>query len=235
VGCRSDFGVHDLHGGVFEWTDSRWLRGVAPGSTVVVRGGNDGSGELIGRCANAEPRAAESKSSGTGFRCCRGPINEVEVAIRVERGEVMTSASPVDAQLLQRMLDDPPPAVATELKDLRWDGIAAYTWQPLGNERLTALSICAKRARPQVCGVLIGRDTPGAPVVLGFAGTGYFPSKLYVDVAPEDVWVLGTEASGPFRRLIHYNWGSITVGPKQLRLPREQSEKSQKKRKKRKH
>src|SRR5690606_9412335 len=27
VGCKSDFGVHDLHGGVWEWTSSRWGRG----------------------------------------------------------------------------------------------------------------------------------------------------------------------------------------------------------------
>jgi hypothetical protein len=146
----------------------------------------------------------------------------------------MTSASPVDAQMLQRMLEHAPAAVAAELKDFKWDGVAAYTWRPLGNERLNALSICARRARPQVCGVLFGRDTPGAPVVLGFAGTGYFPSKLYVDVTPEDVWVLGTEATGLFRRLIHYNWGSITVGPKQLRLSRGQATASQKKHKARK-
>jgi hypothetical protein len=236
VGCRSDFGVHDLHGGVFEWTDSRWLRGVgssAQGSLVVVRGGNDALGELIGRCANAEPRAAESKASTTGFRCCLGPVNEVEVTLRVDRGEAMSSASPIDSQTLQRMLEHAPAAVVAELKDYKWDGMAAYVWRPLGNERLTALSVCARKARPQVCGILIGRDTPGAPMVLGFAGTGYFPSKLYVDVAPEDVWVLGNDASGAFRRLIQYNWGSVTVGPKQRRLSRAETDTRRKKHKRR--
>ncbi len=233
VGCRSDFGVHDLHGGVFEWTESRWRRGSSQSTMVVVRGGNDDAGELVGRCANAEPRSPEVKSSTTGFRCCRGPINEVEVAIRVDRGEPMSSASPVDAQTLQRMLDHAPATVTAELKDFKWEGVAAYTWRPLGNERLTALVICARRARPQVCGALIGRDTPGAPVVLGFAGTGYFPSKLYVDVVPEDVWLLGTDASGAFRRLIEYNWGTITIGPKQRRLSRPETDARRQKRKRR--
>ncbi len=234
VGCRSDFGVHDLHGGVFEWTDSRWLRGSYTEALVGVRGGNDTAGELFGRCANAEPRAAESKSSTTGFRCCMGPTNDLEIAISVARGEAMSSASPVDVQMLQRRLAHAPPEVTTELKELKWHGIAAYTWRPLGNERLTALSVCAKQARPQACGVLIGRDTPGEPMVLGFAGTGYFPSKLYVDVVPEDVWVLGTDASGAFRRLIQYNWGAITIGPKQRRLSRDRADTLRKKRKRRK-
>jgi hypothetical protein len=200
---------------------------------VVVRGGNDALGELIGRCANAEPRAAESKASTTGFRCCLGPVNEVEVTLRVDRGEAMSSASPIDSQTLQRMLEHAPAAVVAELKDYKWDGMAAYVWRPLGNERLTALSVCARKARPQVCGILIGRDTPGAPMVLGFAGTGYFPSKLYVDVAPEDVWVLGNDASGAFRRLIQYNWGSVTVGPKQRRLSRAETDTRRKKHKRR--
>ena len=218
VSCSSDFGVHDLHGGVYEWTESRWLRGSSQGSLVVVRGGNDDAGELVGRCANAEPRAAETKASNTGFRCCLGPTNEVEVTIRVERGEVMSSASPVDVPMLQRMLEHAPPIVTTELGDLKWEGVAAYTWRPLGNERLNALSICARRERPQRCGILFGRDTPGSPMVLGFAATGYFPSKLYTDVVPDDIWVLGTDASGAFRRLIHYNWGALVIGPKQGKL-----------------
>ena len=229
VGCRSDYGVHDMHGGVFEWTDSRWARGSNSGSLVAVRGGNDDTGELIGRCANSEARGAESKSSGIGFRCCLGSANEVEIVMRVDRGETVTTGTAVDVAMLNRMLEHVPPAVAAELKELKWEGVAGFTWRPLGNERLNAISICARR---QSCGVLIGRDTPGAPVVLGFAGTGYFPSRLYVDVAPEDVWVVGNDGGGSFRRLIHYNWGALTIGPKERRLSRTAGETPSKKRRK---
>ncbi len=224
VGCRSDFGVHDMHGGVFEWTESRWARGSNNASLVTVRGGNDDTGELIARCANAEPRPAEAKSSNTGFRCCLGPVNEVEIVMRVDRGETMTTGAVVDAPMLHRLLERVPPAIAAELKDLKWEGVAGYIWRPLGNERLNAISLCTHRSVPQNCGVLIGRDTPGSPVVLGFAGTGYFPSKLYVDVAPEDVWVVGNDASGAFRRLIHYGWGALTIGPKERNLSRSAAE-----------
>ena len=122
--------------------------------------------------------------------------------------------------MLQRMLEHVPPAVAAELKDLKWEGVTGFVWRPLGNERLNAISMCTRRPVPQSCGVLIGRDTPGAPVVLGFAGTGYFPSKLYADVSPEDVWAVGNDGGGSFRRLIHYNWGALTIGPKERKAPR---------------
>jgi sulfatase modifying factor 1 len=47
-GCRSGFGARDMHGGVSEWTDSRWGRGAAH-DLGVVRGGNDVAGELVTR------------------------------------------------------------------------------------------------------------------------------------------------------------------------------------------
>ena len=71
VGCRSEFGVRDLHGGVWEWTSSSWGRS-SPRQLVTVRGGNAPAGELVGRCANAMGRPAETKAGSVGFRCCAG-------------------------------------------------------------------------------------------------------------------------------------------------------------------
>src|SRR5690606_9883929 len=54
VSCESDFGVHDMHGSAWEWTDSVWGRATEDGR-VTLRGGNDRAGELVARCANGRP------------------------------------------------------------------------------------------------------------------------------------------------------------------------------------
>src|SRR5262249_54073633 len=52
AGCRSAFGVHDLHGGVWSWTSSQWRRDSTKQNLVTVRGGNGRAG------AGAGPRAS---------------------------------------------------------------------------------------------------------------------------------------------------------------------------------
>src|SRR5450755_2778341 len=52
--CRSGFGVREMHGGAWEWTDSPWNRGAASHLETpfgVIRGGNGVAGELETRCA----------------------------------------------------------------------------------------------------------------------------------------------------------------------------------------
>ena len=61
VPCQSDFGVHDMHGSAWEWTDSPWQRGHDDGR-VTLRGGNDRAGELVARCANGRPENPETRS-----------------------------------------------------------------------------------------------------------------------------------------------------------------------------
>ena len=215
VGCQSDFGVHDLHGGVFEWTDSAWLRGAGNAGKSVIRGGNDAAGEVVGRCANAEPRSPDTRTSSVGFRCCAGPANEVQIQMRVDHGSGVTVVASPDAALLRRMLEHLPSEAQTELGDRSYTAVWEFYWHPIGNERLVAMVMCARGRGPQHCAVMVGRDTPSLPTVLAAAGTGFFPSKLYPDESPQYVWLLGTDASGSFRRLLHYNWGHVEVGPRE--------------------
>lgn len=232
VGCQSDFGVHDLHGGVFEWTDSVWTRGSGNRSKVAVRGGNDAAGEVVSRCANAEPRSPDARSQDVGFRCCSGPANDVQIQMRVEHGPPVTAATTADAGLLGRMLDHLPNETGAELRDFTWNAVLGYVWRPIGNERLVAISMCARRRGLQHCAVLVGRDTPGMPTVLAFADTGFFPSKLYPDESPRDVWALGTDARGAFRHLLRYNWGHVDVGPRESQSAYSEDKKRRKRSKK---
>src|SRR5580704_8173629 len=59
--CRSVFGVRDMHGGAFEWTDSAWGRGSSK-DLGVIRGGNDVSGEIASRCAFARSMSPSDRS-----------------------------------------------------------------------------------------------------------------------------------------------------------------------------
>ncbi len=228
VGCQSDFGVHDLHGGVFEWTDSAWSRGGGNTGKAVVRGGNDTAGDVVGRCANAEPRSPDMRSSSVGLRCCAGPVNEVQIQMRVEHGAVVTALISPDTGLLHRMLYHLPSDANEELGDLSYNAVWEFYWRPIGNERLVAIAMCARSRGPQHCAVIVGRDTPGLPTVLAAAGTGFFPSKLYPDESPQYVWLLGTDANGPFRRLLHYNWGHVDVGPRERQSALPEAERSPK-------
>ena len=80
VSCRSTFGVHDMHGGPWEWTASTWRRGPGP-RYGVARGGNSDAGELVGRCANALAMSPSTRRPDIGVRCCAGEANRVEIKL----------------------------------------------------------------------------------------------------------------------------------------------------------
>ncbi len=218
VGCHSDFGVYDLHGGVLEWTSSAFRRGAAEGR-VTLRGGNGIAGELVGRCANAESSDASARSHEIGFRCCFGPENTAEVVIAGGRGDAIERVDRIDEAQFRRLLGQLHSDEAPDLKDQKLVVHRAFIWRPISNEQLLAFTACTDGPLPHRCGLLVGRDPPGQPTALGWAASGYVPSSLHMDEHAENLWLLGLDAQGRFKRLVRYQAGLVLVGSKERRVP----------------
>jgi hypothetical protein len=219
VGCHSDFNVFDLHGGVLEWTSSPWRRGTTE-EFAVLKGGNGIDGELLGRCANAERAPPSQRSQTIGFRCCAGPINTAEVTLEMRASDVLERVERLDFPQFQRILanlalDANHPLQKSSLVPER-----AYVWHPVNNERLHLFVACTRNVTPRRCGLLLGRDTPGQPTGLGFADTGNIASALHMDARAEDIWLLGLDTMGNFKRLVRYQAGLVFVGEKERRIPK---------------
>lgn len=212
VACRSDFGVRDMHGGAFEWTASPWGRGTEPGY-FSVRGGNGPNGELTGRCANAEPRLPDTSAANIGFRCCAGPANTTEVVLDVKRGPKLEAKGVVEKQLAQAFLG----ALAADTeKQLRRYGEPRvemfWIWRPIANEELHVARICAGLGKQPSCVLLFTRLGLGAPEVLGVASSGFVPGSLHIEQNARELWILGGDDPGPFKRHVSYAWGKIGIG-----------------------
>lgn len=213
VGCRSDFGVRDLHGGAFEWTASPWGRGSETGF-FAVRGGNGPEGELTARCANAEPRLPSTSSASIGFRCCQGPANASEVVLDVRRGPKLEAKGTVDKQLARAFLGALPADAAGKLRRFGEPRVEMFwIWRPIPNEDLHVARVCAGLGKQPSCGLLFTRLGVGPPDVLGWADSGFVPGSLHIEQEPREIWLLGGDDPGPFKRLIVYSWGKISIGP----------------------
>lgn len=212
VGCRSDFGVFDLHGSVWQWTASAWGRG-SDATLVAARGGNATSGELVGRCANAVARSADTKSGVVGFRCCAGPRNEAEVVFAIKRGKKLELWPRADQKLGRDLATRIPDAERNELGDVEhFVADRMWTWRPVGNEELTLVTGCTGIARDPRCGVVVARLGIDEPNVLAWAPSGRRVPSLHADTEAMDVWLIGGDAVGPLKRRIAYVWGRVNVG-----------------------
>ena len=214
LGCKSGFGVMDLHGGPWEWTDSAWKRGTK-GELGVLRGGNALAGELVGRCANGIGRRLASKGPTMGFRCCAGPRNPAEVTIEAKPSIALErSMKPGD-------LASPFLAMASQ----KWGGDAgvsfaasqAWTWRPAANEELVIVSGCAASSDgfgkiPATCGVLVGRVSPGAATSISEIDAGRSLSEVVMFGDARHLRMMGKDARGPFVRQITYVYGRIELG-----------------------
>jgi formylglycine-generating enzyme required for sulfatase activity len=92
------FGLHDMHGNVWEWCQNTWhgnyAGAPADGSawetegarSRVLRGGSWGSGPRGCRAAGRFGDAPVDRSSGIGFRVCRGAFSEPPGAAPVGTG-----------------------------------------------------------------------------------------------------------------------------------------------------
>lgn len=220
VGCRSDFGIYDMHGGVWEWTDSPWGRGTEL-PLVTLRGGNSPAGELVGRCANAMGRSPETKADSVGFRCCAGPKNDQEVVLRIVRGKRLELREPVDRKLTRAivpLLPDDAKAALKSPEDVRFERM--WYWRPIGNEELIVLGGCSGIARDPHCGVVIVRMLLDRPTVVAWVPSGTLFPAVQVEGDARDLWVYGGDAASRFRRQVAYLWGRLSVGPEERRLPK---------------
>jgi formylglycine-generating enzyme required for sulfatase activity len=225
VACKSGFGIHDMHGGPWEWTSSAWRRGTGLPSGVA-RGGNSDAGELVGRCANALAAPVASKRSDISVRCCAGEANTAEVKLSVVRGKTFEPRL-LDPALAERL------AGAVREKGLpepqgdepfRIDRI--WSWHPVGNEELVVAAGCSRRSPHLACGVGVFRERGdpaeggGAmPVLVGFASSGWWMAVVKTHNQERDLWVYGGDGNWSFRRRIAYVWGRIALGDAEKSTP----------------
>jgi hypothetical protein len=207
--CKSAFGAMDLHGSVWEWTQSDWGRGAKEASDAALRGGNALAGEVVDRCANGLARPPSTKAATIGFRCCAGEKNGAMVSLSLETGPVLET---VRIKPMAEAYGDLPPRAFDSEKLVECNYVNALTWRPTPNETLSILVGCTN-ASPRKCGVFIGTEVTGkAQRQAGVAFGGAIPEVLPTG----DKKVLKLRAvdwRGAFSRDVSYSYGRVDVGP----------------------
>lgn len=132
--CVSGFGVHDMHGMLFEWTSSTWARGQGSGLSSV-RGSAGAGGVLRDRCAAGIPRKPGDKSKDVGFRCCSGPDNVALVDLTLVKQDALEPDKTLDRALAAELLKTMPTDHRTvDQATVSIDKI--WRWRPRDNEEL---------------------------------------------------------------------------------------------------
>jgi formylglycine-generating enzyme len=218
VGCRSDFGVRDLHGGAWEWTRSAFNRGSGKG-LGTVRGGNEAAAELVGRCAHAAGRPVGERAAQIGFRCCEGANVAPEVELVALHPRKLEARDKLDRELARRLLEALPDEARADLTGHgAIEPSRMWSWWPMGNDQLLVMSICAGSGRRAACGVAVARVVLGRPIVLAWAEGGSWDPMLDAENDPRTIWLLGGDDPGALRRRVSYVWGKVNVGPRERRL-----------------
>lgn len=211
-GCRSEFGVHDMHGSLWEWTDSPWGR-AQKGDKITQRGGNGIDGNVVGRCANARPYAPGESEQNVGARCCQGPRNAAEVSLGINKGQALKRVTSTDRELTAALEKKLPETVQASMRDRGVFHVAhLWEWKPVANEDLLLASGCAGVPPSRRCGVLIVRRTLGRLDVLGWADSGHFVPIVRLEYNPLKLWVYGGDTRSHFRRPLLFDWGDVRIG-----------------------
>lgn len=215
VGCQSDFGVRDLHGGPFEWTSSPYGRG-SSSESVALRGGNGKPGEVLGRCANVEARDPDAKSGTVGFRCCHGPENESQVELEIEHGPGLIPRVRFDDELEKSLLAALPTEARTKLESKgAIERHRVWLWRPVANEELHLMALCGRGDPTSTgphCGLFVAQVVPGKIQALAWVSSGRWVADLHRPGPHELLWLVGGDRRGSFKRLIKYVYGDIEVG-----------------------
>lgn len=212
--CKSTFGAQEMHGGLWEWTDSSWQRGTH-GDLGVLRGGNARAGELVGRCANAIARKPKTTSSTMGFRCCAGDRNSAEVNLSIETlpafqriANVEEAAAPIAADAVRKFTNAPDgEPVDAKLFSAR----AAWRWHPVANEELSVVSGCVASSdgkRPY-CGTVIARAGVSIKIIDG----GHLAPEVAEFGESRRIRMQSVDDRSAFVREITYVVGMIQLGP----------------------
>jgi hypothetical protein len=223
--CASAFGVHDLHGGVWSWTASQWKRDPAKTGMMATRGGNGAPGELLGRCANGRGIKAEAKREDLGVRCCAGDPNTFEVVLSVTRGEPLKWQPPDDRlapQLEKLVPEDVIAAGNTGKPDDRFKIERVWAWHPLGNEDLWIAGGCARPGAKENarCGVVIARMRAGLVSSLAWVASEWWQPTIGEADTAREIFLMGGDRNGAFRRRVSYAWGRIAIGDKERKKKR---------------
>ncbi len=214
--CKSGFGVHEMHGGVWEWTSSAWGRGSRDASQGVLRGGNSLAGELVGRCANGIARAPSKKSPTMGFRCCAGTKNAAEVKLDLQGTPGIALVGNANANAKAISLSS---AIATAVNNgvptIEPKTLHMWTWIPVANEELVVVSGCTEAPPARGCGLVVARPggDGGAADVLATLTTGKDPPELIRAGDARHLRARALDQVGIYSREITYLYGRVDVGP----------------------
>lgn len=213
--CQSDFGVHDLHGGPFEWTESGYGRGLSRGE-VVLKGGSGTPAEVLGRCANLEPKAPETRSGQIGLRCCLGDATADPIELEALFSPGLIPRVRFDAALEDEMLAALPPEVVESLGRV---GVPkrqrVWLWRPVANEELHVMAVCARspaKTTGPSCGLSVVRVAPGTVKTLAWISSGKWVSDLHKPGPMTHLLLLGGDERGSFKRSLIYRYGDVSVG-----------------------
>jgi hypothetical protein len=224
VGCQSDFGVRDMHGGPFEWTASEYGRGREKGE-FALRGGNSIDGEVFGRCANTEPSSPDTRSGVIGFRCCAGTENKSQIELERKHTAGLIPRVRFDEEIEKSLMEALPEEA---MKTLSAAGSVkrhrVWLWRPVANEEIHMMALCG-RGRPSPvgprCGLFLARVVPGNVQGLAWVASSEWVPNLHRPGPHEMLYLIGGDRTGSFKRLITYRFGDIHVGKPTRGVPKQ--------------
>ncbi len=182
-------------------------------------------GELLGRCANGRGVKQDARREDVGARCCAGEPNTFEVVLSVTRGEPLRWQAPDEhlaPQLEKLVPEDVIAAGAGGRPEDRFHLERLWTWHPRGNDELVIGGGCARpgqkdRAR---CGVVVARMRAGAAVSLSWVSTDWWQPTVAEAETARELFVMGGDRNGAFRRRVSDDWGRIAVADKERKRRR---------------